>query len=129
MNVLVVDTSAWISYFEGKPAPDLDLALKEGRVFLPPVVLAELLSARLKEGERASLEEFLRELPLCENSFEHWARVGELRAKCASKGLNISTPDAHVAQCCLDLDGYLLSEDRIFRKLRSVAPLRWLITS
>ncbi|MEW6055793.1 MAG: PIN domain-containing protein, partial [Bdellovibrionota bacterium] len=46
MNVLVVDTSVWISYFAGKPLSDLDLALKEGRVHLSPVVLAELLSAR-----------------------------------------------------------------------------------
>jgi hypothetical protein len=27
----------------------------------------------------------------------------------------ISTPDAHVAQCAIDLDGILLSFDRVFR--------------
>ena len=124
MNVLIVDTSSWISYFKGNPAPDLDLALKEGRVFLSPVVLAELLSAKLKSSERTQLESFLRDLPLCETPFEHWMHVGELRAKCALNGIAVSTPDAHVEQCCLDLEGYLLSEDQIFSKLSPLALLK-----
>ena len=124
MNVLVVDTSSWISYFKGKPLPDLDLALKEGRVYLSPVVLAELLSAKLKSNERTQLESFLRDLPLCETPFEHWMRVGEFRAKCSLKGMQVSTPDAHIAQCCLDLDGYLLSEDQIFKKLHHLISLK-----
>ena len=126
MNVLVVDSSSWISYFKGDPQGDLDLGLKEGRVFLPPVVAAELLSARLRPAERASLVDFLTELPLCEGSFEHWVKVGELRASLAKKGLNISTPDAHVAQSAIDLDGYLLTKDAVFKKIASATALRLL---
>jgi hypothetical protein len=36
----------------------------------------------------------------------------------------VSTPDAHVAQCALDVDGLLLTEDTIFGKIGCVAPLR-----
>jgi predicted nucleic acid-binding protein len=124
VNVLVVDTSAWISYFKGKSCPDLDLALKESRVYLPSIVIAELLSARLKSVERKDLSNFLIELPLCDHSFEHWARVGELRANLAAKGLHVSTPDAHVAQSTLDLEGYLLTEDSIFKKIGKSTRLR-----
>ncbi|MBI3556405.1 MAG: PIN domain-containing protein [Deltaproteobacteria bacterium] len=124
MNVLLVDTSVWISYFNGKSYPQLDLALKEGRVYLSPVVAAELLSAKLKPGDRAALEAFLRELPLCETPFGHWVLVGALRSSCSSKGIHISTPDAHIAQSSLDLDGYLFSEDRIFSKLSGVTALK-----
>ena len=126
VNVIVVDTSAWISYFRGTTHPDLELALKEGRVFLPPVVIAELLSARLKPSQKEALVSLLGELPMCDASFNHWVRVGELRARVASKGLNVSTPDTHVAQCCLDLDGYLLSEDSIFKKVARVSGLKLL---
>jgi predicted nucleic acid-binding protein len=125
VNVLVVDTSAWIAYFKNAEMPMLDVALREGRVYLPPIVLAELLSApRLKAGERARLEAFLLELPLCVASFEHWKRVGELRAKCAGRGLHLSTPDSHVAQCAIDLDGYLMTSDRIFEKVADHSSLR-----
>lgn len=126
MNVLVVDTSSWISYLNGSAGSvgDLELALKEGRVWLSPLVLAELLSPGLNPGERARLIDFLRELPLFDADFEHWRRVGILRADLSRKGLNLSTPDAHVAQVTLDLEGYLLTEDAIFAKVRALAPLR-----
>jgi hypothetical protein len=38
--------------------------LREGRVYLPPVVAAELLSGKMKAGVRVLLEDFLRELPI-----------------------------------------------------------------
>ena len=47
-----------------------------------------------------------------------------LRADLRARGLSVSTPDAHVAQCALDVDGLLLTEDTIFAKIARVAPLR-----
>ena len=126
MNVIVVDTSSWISYFKGIPNDDIDLGLKEGRVYLSPIAAAELLSSRLKPTERTQLIDFLKELPICESTFEHWARVGDLRASLAKKGVNVSTPDAHIAQCTIDLNGYLLSEDAVFKKISRSTPLRLL---
>ena len=124
MNVIVVDTSSWISYFAGDDQPELDDALEEGRVYLPPIVAAELLSGRLTRRRREQLVDFLDELPLCDGSLAHWFRVGALRAHLASKGLNVSTPDAHVAQCGLDLNGYVMTQDRVFRQIAEVQPLR-----
>jgi len=124
VNVLIVDTSCWISYLKGTPNSDLDLGLKEGRVFLPPLVVSELLSARLKPAEKQQLLSFLKELPLCDTPFEHWVRAGELRYRMATKGFTLSTPDAHIAQCCLDIEGYLLAEDAIFKKLSKVSELK-----
>jgi predicted nucleic acid-binding protein len=126
VNVLVVDTSSWISYFKNKHTAEIDLGLKEGRVHLAPIVLAELLSGKLKQTEKVQLLDFLKELPLCTCDFEHWLRVGELRATLLAKGVTISTPDAHVAQCTLDLDGYLATEDKIFTKIPSLTPLKLL---
>lgn len=124
MNVLVVDTSSWISYFKGEKSDDLDLALQEARVYLSPIVLAELLSSNLTANERKKLTDFLSELPLCKNDFDHWKKVGELRNKLLRKGITISTPDAEVAQCALDLNGYLMSEDKIFTKIAPDVNLR-----
>ena len=46
----------------------------------------------------------------------HWIRVGDLRRRLRGAGLSLSTPDAHVAQCALDLDARLLTRDRIFTR-------------
>ena len=123
MNALVVDTSSWISYFRGKHTEDIDEALKDGRVYLSPIVASELLSGNLKPLERSKLRDFLKELPLCENNFDHWVRVGELRSKLFSQGISVSTPDAHIAQCALDLKCRLLTEDSIFEKIARNSPL------
>lgn len=116
MSALVIDTSAWVSYFAGRAAaePLIEAALDEGLVHLPPVVAAELLSGRLAARQRRELVRLLDDLPLVDADRAHWYRVGTARAALRARGLAVSTPDAHVAQCALDLDADLISEDGIF---------------
>jgi predicted nucleic acid-binding protein len=75
---------------------------------------------------REKLLDFLQELPLCYSGFEHWERVGLLRARLSEKGIQTSTPDAHIAQAAIDLDGVLLSEDKIFQKISRYSQLKLL---
>ena len=124
MSALVVDTSSWVSYFASAGPSVIDDALAEGRVFLPPLVAAELVSGRLTSRQRTELESFLADLPLCTTDFDHWLRVGSLRAQLFSVGLSVSTRDAHIAQCALDLHGELLSEDGIFSKVAKKSALQ-----
>ena len=84
------------------------------------------MSGHLSKAKQEELANFLRDLPLCEADVEHWLRVGTLRSRLARKGLSVSTPDAHVAQCAVDLNGYLLSEDKIFQRLVRPCGLRLL---
>lgn len=128
VNGLIVDTSTWIQYFKNGGYPEIDLALKEGRVYLPPVVAAELISGIRKVAQKKELEAFLGELPLCESNLDHWIRVGSLRSMLLSKAFTISTPDAHIAQCAIDLGCYLLTEDMIFSKIAKAAGLRILMS-
>ncbi len=124
MSALVVDTSSWVSYLAGRGQKLVDEALAEGRVWLPAVVAAELLSGKLGKADRDDLEDLLSDLPLCGTDHGHWFRVGRLRASLLPKGLSVSTPDAHVAQCALDLGGTLLTEDRVFRLIASHVALK-----
>jgi hypothetical protein len=127
VSALVIDTSSWISYFgDGLGEAIIDSALADGRVYLPPVVAAELLSGRLTERARADLEGLLTALPLCTCDLDHWFRVGRLRGLLAAKGIAASTPDVHVAQCALDLGADLLSGDATFRHIARRTKLRLL---
>lgn len=124
MSALVVDTSSWIAWLAGGGSSLVDEALEEGRLHLPVIVAAELLSGRLSDSERAELQDMLSDLPAIGVDPEHWFRVGKLRAGLRAEGLSVSTPDAHVAQCAIDTGGVLLSEDRVFEKVARVVPLR-----
>jgi tRNA(fMet)-specific endonuclease VapC len=124
VSALVVDTSSWIAWLAGGGSSLVDEALEEGRLHLPVIVSAELLSGRLSDPERAELQDMLSDLPAVGTDPAHWFRVGKLRAGLRAKGLSVSTPDAHVAQCAIDTGGVLLTEDRIFEKITKMAALR-----
>ncbi len=124
MSALVIDTSSWISYFAGRGSEFIDEALAEGRAYLPPIVAAEILSGTLRDAERMALEALLIDLPRCVTDLDHWFRVGRLRASLRKRGLSVSTPDAHVAQCAIDLGGALLTEDDVFVRIARYTALR-----
>ena len=123
MTVLV-DSSVWIDFFSGRPSPQLERALEDGAVVLPPLVLAELVSGARTARERETLNDSLGDLPLHPTTREHWVRVGELRRALASRGIAVSIPDAHIAQCALDAASLLLSRDAVFAKIAAHTPLR-----
>ena len=124
MSGLVVDTSVWIDFFAGRPAKALEDGLAQGAVTLPPTVVAELVSGARVETHRAAISDLVRDLPLHDTPVDHWLRVGDLRRRLAEKGIAISTPDAHVAQCAIDLDALLLTRDAVFDKIARHSGLR-----
>ena len=121
---VVVDTSVWIDFFAGRPVPSLEDALAQGSVILSPLVVAELVSGARRSRDRDSITDLMRELPLHETPLEHWVRVGDLRRQLRGRGLAVSTPDAHVAQCALDRDALLLSRDAVFQRIAAIGKLR-----
>ncbi len=124
MSAMVGDTSEWIEYFAGRPAPLLDHALAAGLVVVPPIVVAELLSGVRNAADREPLTDLLRDLAMPAADVDHWVRVGALRASLLARGIAVSTPDAHVAQCALDRDAPLLTRDAVFSRIASVTALR-----
>jgi tRNA(fMet)-specific endonuclease VapC len=124
VSAVVVDTSVWIDFFRGRSLPAIEQALADGAVVLPPIVAAELVSGARRPEDRARIEDLLRELPLHETPLDHWIRVGRLRLRLREKGISVSTPDAHIAQCALDLHAVLFTRDAVFRRIGAVTGLQ-----
>ena len=124
MSGVVADTSAWIDFFAGRPARALEDALAQGLVVLPPLVVAKLISGAHRARDRAAIARLVDDLPMHETPLAHWIRVGELRRRLRERGISVSTPDAHVAQCALDRDAVLLSSDAVFTRIARSAGLR-----
>jgi predicted nucleic acid-binding protein len=121
---VIVDSSAWIDFLIGRPAVEVDAAIAEGSVVLPPLVIAELLSGDITPRQREMIGELLQEFSHHATPLEHWMLVGALRRRLAVHGVNVTIPDAHVAQCALDRDAILLSRDHIFLRIADHIPLR-----
>ena len=121
---VIVDTSVWVDWLKGRPVVAVDQALDRGLVVLPPLVIAELVAGARRAGEREQLEAALADLPMCDCQRSHWARAGALRARALAHGVSLSTPDAHIAQCALDLEATLLTRDTVFAQLAKLCPLK-----
>jgi hypothetical protein len=121
---VVVDTSVWIDFLAGRPAAGLVESLSYGGAVLPPVVAAELISGARHPSDRKRIEDLIADLVFFEAPLEHWIRAGELRLMLRGKGVAISTPDAHIAQCALDLDALLLTRDAVFTRVAKFTRLR-----
>ena len=124
MSGLVVDTSVWIDFLSGRAAASFEHGLEDGVVVLPPVVVAELVSGARQPKHRAAVLDLVADLAIHETPLDHWVRVGDLRRRLSEKGIAVSTPDAHVAQCAIDRDAVLLSRDAVFQRIAGVTSLR-----
>ena len=124
MSGVIADTSEWVEYLAGRPAPALEQALVAGTVTLPPIVVAELVSGASRPADRTALVDLLADLPVHETPLDHWVRVGDLRRALRRRAVAVSTRDAHVAQCALDLDAVLLTRDRVFTRIAAAGALR-----
>ena len=120
----IVDTSIWIDILGGATIQEVEDALAGGTVVVPPLVVAELLSGDMNPRQRVAVGELLQDFPLHETPLDHWMRVGELRRTLSGKGVKVTIPDAHVAQCALDLSGTLFSRDEVFSRIAAHTSLR-----
>jgi predicted nucleic acid-binding protein len=121
---VVVDTSRLIEYLAGFPRPDLANSVADGTLVIPPLVVAEVVTGAHSTDVRLAIFELLQDVETHPTDLAHWLAVGELRRVLALKGLNVTIPDAHIAQCALDRDAVLLSGDGIFRQIAEHTLLR-----
>ena len=121
---VIVDSSVWIDVLAGERVAAIEEAMAEGTLVLSPLVIAELLSGDLTIQQREIIGEMLQDFVLHKTLLEHWMNVGALRRLLAARGVNVSIPDAHVAQCAVDRDAILYSRDEVFAVIASHTPLR-----
>jgi predicted nucleic acid-binding protein len=124
MTGVVADTSEWIEYLAGRPAPFFAHCLEAGSLIVPPMVITELTGGARTREEFMVLEDLLADLPMHEAGFHYFSRAGALRQMLAAQGLSISPADAQVAQCALDRQAPLVTRDAVFWKIAAHAPLR-----
>lgn len=122
--VVIVDSSVWIDALTGETFRVIEDAMVAGTLYLAPLVVAELLSGELTPTQRETMFQLLQEYPLCDTPLAHWMGVGGLRRALRARGVNVTIPDAHVAQLALERDAELVTRDDIFVRIAAYTPLR-----
>jgi predicted nucleic acid-binding protein len=129
--VILVDSSVWIDFFNGRPGPLVDrLAdlLQDGSAPLgmPDLVLFEVLRGFRHEQDFQAARRVLAALPVVEIGGEDGAlRAAHHYRALRAAGITIRSPiDVLLASYCIENDHALLHADRDFDAIESVRGLK-----
>jgi predicted nucleic acid-binding protein len=121
---VVVDSSILIDYVSSGGLDEFHALIGDEPLFLPPLVVSEVLSGADDLSARVLVGELLQDTPVYRTRLAHWIDLGTLRRNLRRRGINVTLPDAHVAQCALDLDATLITRDKVFQLVAKHVPLR-----
>jgi len=129
MADVLVDTSAWIEYFqhgEGAMGDCVSRLLDEERVVLCGMVELELLQG-VRPHERRVLADLLQALPYLETERRDFIAAGERLAELRRKGVTIPASDGLIAMLSVRHRLQLLALDNHFDHFSELR--RWMVES
>jgi len=121
--MIAADSNVLIDGFNGRESPAvlrMRQAIRDNTLALPPPVVAELLSFPVAE----TISEELRGYLQLDIAPGFWERAADSRRRLLVRGLRARLPDALVAQCCIDADVALLTNDADFRHFATYCGLK-----
>lgn len=130
---VIVDTSVWSLALrrkkksEGTAVQKLHTLIAHGeRIFLPGLILQELLQGIQQASQVQKLIHTMEGFPLLEPTREDYVAAAELRNLCNQKGVQAGTIDFLIAALCLKYDCRLLTSDNDFVRIAKHCKLQLL---
>ncbi len=118
---ILVDTSVWIDYFKGNDANfhgRVDKALTNFRIYVPKVVLAELIQGAKSEKEIAVIEDFTDAFYIVDQKEDTWLNAGRLSYSMKRKGITVNIIDCYIAVIASENDCSIFSLDEHFKGIK-----------
>ena len=113
--MIAVDTSSFVAFLAGDPGRDVEwirFSIQDETLVIPPVVTAELFSAR---NLSSHMKTIITEIPTLDLLPGFWQRTGAMRAKILSKGRKARLADTMIGVFCLDHKIPLITRDGDYR--------------
>jgi len=118
---ILVDTSAWVEYFRGGNKPLSILMEKwmdERSIYIPDVVLAELMQGARTEAESETVEELRGSFEGLELKPGTWIEAGKLSRSLRKMGKMIHLTDCFIAEVAFQHGCAVLTYDAHFVDIR-----------
>ncbi len=125
----LVDTSVWIDFLKGRETWQVSslnqLILSDTDIYSTGMILQEVLSGIKKKSERIETRGDFERFIVIQPSIQSHIEAAEIFDACRKKGLTIrSSVDCLIASLALEYDLLLLHNDRDYRSISEVFPLR-----
>ena len=118
---ILIDTSVWIKYFRDKSASlskKVDEILSKQEVYVPKIVIAELMQGSKSEREISIIEDFVDAFNIVDQREDTWIKAGRLSYNLKKKGKTVNLTDCYIAVIAPEHDCYIFSFDEHFRDIQ-----------
>ena len=126
---VLIDTSIWIEYFQNRSrvlSKRVDEYLSQSKVFVPRVVIAELIQSSRSTKETSVIERFIEAFNIVDQNEETWIKAGHLSHQLKKEGENVHLIDCYLAVIAKDNDCHILTLDRQFEDIRKIIDIQLL---
>ena len=124
---VLIDTSVWIDYFQDTKSAGSELMddiLSHGDVYVPKVVIAELIQGARSEKEISVIKGFAKAFTIVEEGKETWYKAGKLSYDLKKKGKTINLTDCYIAVIAREHNCSILTLDKHFKEIQKHDGLR-----
>ncbi|MEI6708293.1 MAG: PIN domain nuclease [Methylococcales bacterium] len=127
--MILVDTSVWIDFFNGKDLPHvatLEFSIQqEVDIAICGVVLTEVLQGISNDKQYLLTQDYLQSLLMLEIKDAIWLQAADIYRQLRKRGLTVrKTNDCIIAATALHYDCLLLHNDKDFATIALHYPLR-----
>lgn len=118
---ILVDTSVWIEYFRDTNSEvclKLDNILNKSEIYVPEVVIAELIQGAKSEKEIAFIEQTFKAFFIIGYKKDIWSLAGRLAFRLKKKGYTINLIDCYIAKIAQAYRCKIFTLNRHFKKIK-----------
>jgi predicted nucleic acid-binding protein len=125
---VLIDTSVWIAYFQtNAPAGVLekvDELLSDGDIYVPKIVLAELIQGAHSEKDLEVIRAFVEAFTIIGETADTWLEAGRLSFALKKKGKTINLGDCYIAILAKEHKCSVLTLDKHFKEIQKETGLK-----
>ncbi len=119
---ILIDTSVWIDYFQNKASAlsnKLDEILSGDAIYIPKVVVAELIQGAKSQKEISIVEDFVGTFNIIDQKEDTWVEAGKLSYRLKKKGKNINLTDCYIAIIAREHECTVFTLDKHFKHIQT----------
>ncbi|UCE22276.1 MAG: PIN domain-containing protein [Candidatus Aminicenantes bacterium] len=120
---ILIDTSVWIEYFRNKSSPvaeKVDRILDENDVYVPKIVIAELMQGAKSTKELSIIGDFIEAFNVVDQRDDTWIKAGRLSYNLKKKGKKIHLLDCYIAVIARENGCKIFTLNRHFQDIKKV---------
>jgi predicted nucleic acid-binding protein len=123
---ILIDTSVWIDFFRDRSpifSQKVDDLLIKNDIYVPKIVVAELIQGSKSDREVAVIKEFLNAFHIIDQKEDTWMRAAELSYLLKRKGKRVNLADCYIAMIAEEHGCQIFTLGEHFKDIKAAADI------